>query len=457
MHYCFTLFSFLLLFTSTDLTAQLKDTSKVNIKINAALNGEHQLYTVYARTSMPAFIKRLREDFNTLPVGLDTMTDAPHRHGAVYVVLKTTTHVFNRIQFNADLYGEYRGYSYGSFSESNTVVYPVLNISFRDSFRIKNKPLVLHAETGQFLNGIMDEGLMIYNMDLLRTTVTLRYGNYQLSGTDYADMNNSVNLNIDDLVHVSFTRFFNNDRMRVGASWVIAPPYPFIVGYHTYISLFGRITTHKNNAYYGQISYNTSHNKNNDVYKGFDRQMAALVGVEHHFSSKRFSIENKTELRYYGLTYNSFHYDPYLRYRKPAYDPEMMYDNTIGKYLYPIRKFNTPFSQWSVFTEYQHHNLFAASLTGNMSYRTSQKICFLLNYDINGIYARPDKISAVMYTDEASQFIYPFFKAAVRYYPIEEGYISFFVANKTMNLDISYPTHYLMRKPFAGIEFHMEI
>jgi hypothetical protein len=456
MKHCFTLFSFLLLLLSTDLNSQLKDTSKVNIKINAELNGEHHVYSVYARVRMPAYIKRYRESTNTLPVRPDTITDAPFRHGAVYAALKTTTRIFNRIQLNADIYGEYRGYSYGTFSESNTVLYPVFNISFKDSFWIRNKPLVLYAETGQFLNEKMDVGLMIYNMDLQRTTVTLRYINSQLSGTDYTDLYNGINLNIDDLAHVSFTQFFNNDRTRAGVSWVVAPPNLFKNGYHTFISLFGHLTSHKGNSYYGQIGYNTSYNRLDYVYKGFNRQVAALAGMEHHFNSKRFSIDNKTEIRYYGHTYNSYHHDAILRYRKPAYNPEMMYDNTIGKYLYPIRKFNTPFSQWSVFTEYQDRNVFAASLTGNMSYRSSKKICFLLNYDINGIYARLDKIFAST-IDDRSRFIYPFFKAAVRYYPIEEGYISFFVANKTMNLDIGYPTHYLMRRPFAGIEFHMEI
>jgi hypothetical protein len=133
-----------------------------------------------------------------------------------------------------------------------------------------------------------------------------------------------------------------------------------------------------------------------------------------------------------------------------------MYNNTIGKYLYPIRKFDTPFSQWSVFTDYLGYNVFGASVTGNIAYKTSKKFSFHVDYDINGIYAKRDKI----FDDPSpriSSFIYPFFKTAIRYYPTKEGYISFFVANRTMNLDLGYPTQYLLRKPFAAVEFHIDI
>ncbi|HEX7846226.1 MAG TPA: hypothetical protein VF476_10545, partial [Chitinophagaceae bacterium] len=135
-----------------------------------------------------------------------------------------------------------------------------------------------------------------------------------------------------------------------------------------------------------------------------------------------------------------------------------MYANTTGKYLYPLRKFDTPFSQWAVFTEYSGYNLWALSCTGQLEYSLDKKFSLMLDYDLNAITAKLDKGFGINPGEERrSSFIYPFFKSGFRYSPIREFYFSVYVTNKAMNLDIGYPTLYLAKKPFVGVELNCRL
>jgi hypothetical protein len=452
MKYCFTLFFSLLFFFS--LKAQLPDSVKLKFQINAELYGAQHFYNVYARTKMPRAINEVRKLRMNLPVSFDTITDNPFKHGVMYAAVKTKTRIFGKVEVNADLYGEYRGFSYGSFNNNNTVVYPVISVALKDSFLTGNDYLKIFAETGQFLNEKVDEGLMIYNTDLQWTKGAIRYKNSQLSFTICGDLYNGIGYGIDDLKSFTYTHFFNNDQLTAGFSYAMANPPYTQAKYHTYLNLFGRIRM-RNMAFYGQLSFTPGYG-DIDILKGVNRRTAGLLGIEQQLQNKRFRVQHKAELRYYGYAYNNYHIDWDLRYRKHPFNADEMYSNTTGKYLYPLRKYNTPFSQWGVFSEYLGYNVLGGSMVGLVSYRWSEKISLELDYDINAIFARVDK--AFTFAEPvASYFVYPFFKTAVKYYPFDKAYLSFFLTNKAMNLDIGYPSHYLMQKPFAGMEFYISI
>ena len=452
MKHCFTLvitclLPFSLLFSQTD---QLP---KVNFKFNFESYGQLQLYNISAPLSLPAFIKDKRVNGGALPVSLDTITDNPFRHGAMYTAIKTRTSIGGKVELQADLYGEYRGFSYGTFNINNTVVYPVFAAFVHDSLRIGKSSLHLLGATGQFLDEQVDEGLMIYNTDLQGTKLALRYKNSQVAFRIYGDLYNAIGLNIDDLIAYSYTHFFNKDSAAIGFSYVLAkPPYALAKNY-TYYNVFGHLRTTNGPGYYAQFSFTNGFANSFPEFKGLRRQVAGLIGMTIQSIRSKVAIHAKAEIRYYGQTWNYFHNDGGLRYRKPVANYYETYDNTVGKYLYPLRKFNTPFSQWGVFTEYERFNLLAATLMGDISYKACTRISFQLDYDINSIDARLDK--SIINPIRRSGFVYPIFKMAARYCPVDGVYVAFFVSNKTMNLDTGYPTQYLMKKPFAGIEFRI--
>jgi hypothetical protein len=140
-----------------------------------------------------------------------------------------------------------------------------------------------------------------------------------------------------------------------------------------------------------------------------------------------------------------------LRYRQPAANSYETYANTVGDYLYPLRKFNTPFSQWAVYTEYIYHSICSLNLRGSMVKPLNKKLLLSLQYDLNYIRAKDNFDNLNPAPKLLSNFIYPFFTAGLSYKVIEEVEASFLLTNQSMNLDINYPTHYLLSHPTLGI------
>lgn len=81
-------------------------------------------------------------------------------------VFKTKAAVQNKVFLFADLYAEHRGVSYGMFDRNNTVVYPVIYLYATDTLKFFSDSIKLRAKVGQFINERLDEGLMIYNIDV---------------------------------------------------------------------------------------------------------------------------------------------------------------------------------------------------------------------------------------------------------------------------------------------------
>ena len=457
MKYTFTL-ALVQIFFSIISYSQDSTQKKIRFSVGFESYATKQFYNTGSKVNAPERVKKARRYYSGLPVSFDTVTDNPLMHGAMYAALKTTTTVAGILQVNADLYGEYRGISYGTFNKNNRVLFPVIEIRAKDTLQIGKRSLIVEGKLGQFLNEKLDEGIMIYNIDLQGTQAKLRYRNTQLTYTIYGDLVQAIGLMIDDLHSLSVEQKLKNDSAGIGASWVGAVA-PFEGSrLDSYLNLFGHIHYTNNLNLYAQISYKPRYPDFFGFYNGFNRQVAFVAGVEKEFKAGKFFVTNKTELRYYGLTYNFPFYDGTFRYRDSVNNAEDLYANTKGAFLYPLRKFQTPFSQWAVFTEYGASNIWAIASVGECNYQLLKKLNANLQYDINAIFA---KVNEGVYLEPGQKrtvyFVYPFFKASVKYCPLKEFYFSFYVSNKTMNLDVHYPTHYLLKKPFAGFEFYCKL
>src|SRR5215216_3455579 len=58
-------------------------------------------YKYYRKVSQPALIRDLRKATTSLPVGFDTITDNPYMHCAMYMAVKTTTTLHNKLTLKA--------------------------------------------------------------------------------------------------------------------------------------------------------------------------------------------------------------------------------------------------------------------------------------------------------------------------------------------------------------------
>jgi len=198
---------------------------------------------------------------------------------------------------------------------------------------------------------------------------------------------------------------------------------------------------------YAQLGYRNTDKSQPKFEKGLVNQIAFVIGLKTKHETKKVIWTDVTEFRYYGKSFNARHFVNNVLYRE-LLSSRPLYANTIGEYLYPLRKFETPFGQWAVFTEYQGSNVTSVSSSGLVSYQFSKKIAADLDYDLNLIMATKD----TAYPNAKIDFFYPFFSFGIYYKPIRKFKAGLLVTNKGMNLDISYPTFYLYRRPYFGIK-----
>lgn len=407
-----------------------------------------QTHDPLATVSMPAYLREQRRAQGTAigsPASFDTITDNPLIHGASYFVVRTKMAYKGQVTLFADLYAEHRGVSYGIFNRNNTVVYPVLRLEAADTLRLFGRRINLYGKAGQFLNDSLDEGLTIYNTDAEGIRLQAKLGRLSFRYTLYGDFYNGIGLNIDDLHCYSIEHDLGGGS-RVGLSWVLAlPPFGSIANHH-YFSLFAK-KMFPNTELYAQAGYRSVRGDAAFITDQLTDRLAFLIGAKLRQETRKFAHSMKAELRYYGYLFNWDYYNRQkLFYRKPAADALENYANTVGNYLYPLRKFESPFSQWAVFTEYQGFATGSLSLAGQMTCRLSNKLSAFVNYDLNFLGTSLDE---VFYSAGArwSTFIYPFFNGGLQYYPASNTCIGLSLTNRAMNLDLNYPTYYLLAKP----------
>jgi hypothetical protein len=407
-----------------------------------------QLQKIFAKVSMPSQLKEKRTASFKAPGSNDTITDNPLIHGATYVALKTRTTYLNKVWLYADLYAEQRGCSYGIYNTKNNIVYPVVRLEALDSLKMEKHPIIFKAKVGEFLDEQLDEGLMVYNMDAQGFQLTAQYRSLLFEFTMYGDLCNGIGLNIDDLVSYTVKKLFTNKNAVIGASFVIARP-PFSPLNNCYNLNFFAQKNFFNGIIYGQAGYRPFENYFLVTdHIPMSHHFAFVSGVEMKKEKKNINLSLKVEARYYGNMFNFGNYTGgQFLYRDPAGDIYENYANTTGPFLYPLRKFDAPFSQWGVLTEFQGYNIAMITVLARPVIRLNNKFEMFTDLDINYITGSLDKFWSYPEHNRTVDFIYPFFETGIGYKPVDNSIAKISITNKSMNLDVSYPTHYLLKKP----------
>lgn len=382
----------------------------------------------------------------------DTLRDTPLKHNAFYAALKTTTYLSPEITIKADFYGEHRGMSYGMYNFKNIVVYPVVQLQVKDSATLFNHKITGQGRAGDLIDLRLDEGLFIYNVDAQGVDASLSTGKWKARFGWLGDFTRGIGLLIDDFGAASLARTFGkNNNTSVTASIVTAAPPGGNLLNFLYYSVSASHTFSKVRLY-GQAAIQSSGNKGDFYSKGIGNQSGFVLGANATYKLKKVAISNIVEVRYYGSSFNFYHSDRRIRYRDTTGG---LYANTVGEYLYPLRKYDSPFSQWAVFTDYSTCNVVGVSLVGNINFPFSKKTEATLNYDLNYIFAAEDKF----YNTAAlkSDILYTFFTAGFYFKPIPNLKAGIILTNKGMNLDKSYPTLDQYSRPWLGLRVYRGI
>jgi len=336
---------------------------KIRFDLKTELWGSQIFESSNATVRMPENIRNRRSSSINAPSDFNSITDNPLKHGAYYGCIKTTTSFSSSFKVNMDIYGEHRGVSYGVFNTENMVVFPVFTAFVNDSLKVLKKSLNVEGKAGHFLNENLDEGLLVYNIDVQGIQAGLLTNSWKLMYTLYGDLYNGIGLNIDDLHAISLKRYFGTTkRTFLGVSlYAIAPPHKKKADNLVW-SVSGKKDINKSSFYF-QVGYRSENKQDSNFKKGFVEQIGVVIGHKLNVGSTLFDFNNQTEFRFYGESFNKNNYIAGVKYRQDL-TQQPLYANTIGEYLYPLRKFETPFNQWAIFTEYQGMNVAGISLFG---------------------------------------------------------------------------------------------
>ncbi len=427
---------------------QAQDSTSQNIRISFVPNvWMQQNFESDQTVNLPSLIRNQRWGQQVWQTSSDAISDNPLRHGALYFECNTQLQYKNKLKLNLDLFAEQRGASYGLFDKSNLLIFPVFSIEGKDTIEIVKHSIKLSGKAGYFLNEQLNEGATIFNVDAEGWKIGVELNKWFLEGTLYADFSNGIGLQLDDVYALSLRKVFGKkDSSCIGISYAEFKKLPWLN--NNYLgSLFGHLQF-ANLKLYAELSCRLDNTRNNNYYtieNKLTQKMAALLGASYAWKKNGFSFMGVFEARYFGAIYNEEYFDFRLRYRDPNGGS---YANSVGKYIYPLRKFDRPFSQWSVYTEYIGSQVFSLNCRGAMKQHLAEKLNLQIEYDINYINARNYDNSV----DPFSSFVYPFFTASVNYQLMKEAEVGFILTNKAMNLDISYPTHYLLQNPVFGLK-----
>ncbi|MBD3179997.1 MAG: hypothetical protein GF417_10575 [Candidatus Latescibacteria bacterium] len=375
----------------------------------------------------------------------NTLTDNPLIHAATFNEISMEARRCG-LKITSRLLMEHRGMSCGVYNMENTALIPKLNISADSSFSLSGEEIHFGLSAGNYDNITIGKGLTLYNIDLQGICSYLRWGRVKAGYNSFGDLVGSYDIMINDAAYYSLSlmQIHLIERLELD---IEAGLYKYLAGdegntVEDEISLGFEIRRGKSLRIYSE----TGLRNYNDTF--FDRidQGANLVGIALNLERDRFDFTAAAERRYYGRYFNlGFASESgYFNFRENSGN---LSHNSIGTHLYPVSHFLRPFSQWAVYTEYQGKDVSSYILQADLSYDFPGGLFASSHIDFNYILASNE-----------DPFLYPFYRVAAGWKPLERSRCSIGITNRAMNLDEQYPTLYLLKSPVVEMSwlYHIE-
>lgn len=396
---------------------------------------------------MPGFIREERLRHTPFPIDMSMQTDHPFYHSVFWGILDGKATIADKSDIHFELWGEYRGGSFGTFSREHLVLFPLFHAGHYDTLTIGRSKIALKVKVG-FLEDFQSEaGLSLYNLDVQGAKVILDSKQWGLELDLIGDLLLGIGLGIDDAAAAHLTRHLD-ERFDIGFSLLkMQRKRQRMVEENRVIPGITFRWDHPNYSVFGQFSFRpfaARYIVDKELYQPiFTDKIGALLGGRYAFQRGKFSMNNQLEWRYYGKTFNFGSLDRIFPYRDTA---QSLWGNYIGSHIYPLKFYRRDFSQWAVFTEYEDRNVFGLTYVAKAKYQLSKNFQLRLDLDLNGIFAEREPF-----------FLYRFYTLSLDYQLYEKIRLSLLLTNKGMNLDVHYPTFYQNRHPYLGLMFEMPV
>ena len=384
------------------------------------------------RVSIPDYLKYdLARSYKGLDLSDCRITDNPLLHGAMFAdfVIEASR---SGVSFRTEILAEHRGASYGVYTRDNSIVIPKFHAAIDTVMSLGGAEFCFGLSAGNFDDFRLGEGLTVYNMDVQGGRVYLGWNDIRVTYSQIADLMAGIGLGIGDLYDLSIRM---ND----------LPVYGDLradleAGYYSYyidksvdgerpdngMNLSAAVEYGPSLRFYTQFGFRNV----SDQDESGSLRMGHVAGCSYSYSGGRLKADIVAERRYYGRYFNLDYKsgDDYFFYRD---NPGST--STIGAHLYPVKYFLRPFSQWAVYTEYEGRDVQTLIFRCNGMFDLGSGLSVLADLDLNHL--------SVSNEDD---FIYPFYNAGVRWAPVGGVSLDITHTNRGMNLDMHYPTLYLL-------------
>jgi hypothetical protein len=365
----------------------------------------------------------------------------PFMHNALYFGIGLNVSYKDRYRLLFKSYFEQRSWSFGTYRHSGNSFYPRFELVVNDTIFFNKKALPIFFNVGDlYSESEYDFGIRAYNIDAQGIVSSVSYKKVEFKMLYIADMAASVGLNIDEYFRLKLLYKLRDNHgvsseVGVSSDFIQIANLPenekFSYGVFYRTGVF-------RNLYFSFISDIVS---TNDISSS---DIALSAYLHYNASLGKSIIILQPKFKYYGSSILESHYSKYLDY--PYRYRSSLSSSNQGVFLYPLKNYFRPVSQWALYTEYRGlGDIYSFELLASWEWDIYKSLSHKLDVELINIH-RETAVHGNSYT-------YLFYTSFLYIELFKDFDVGIYISNKQMNLDVQYQTFYQMKYPFFGFHF----
>jgi len=286
-------------------------------------------------------------------------------------------------------------------------------------------------------------------MDFFGINSELTYKNKSLNLLYCTGASYTIGLSVDEIIQLEYLHNYKLHNI----SYSIGFQYNQIIyfkeikldimkdNYSSYALVY-KANLSKNLNFYTIIDYTNRQKFRFDI---LNESVGFLSKISYKNKSRNLKYTANLTYLHYGSEYIKDHYnDPrdkmFYRYRN------MTYPYQKGDYIYPLKSYFRPLSQWALYSEYQNNgNIKGIELTLQIDWNFYKKLHFFVDIE---------NVNINRFNPNGSNtFSYLYYTSNLYINLADKMILGFYLTNKQMNLDVNYPTFYQLKHPLIGFNF----
>ncbi|MFW5761874.1 MAG: hypothetical protein ACOCXH_12935 [Cyclobacteriaceae bacterium] len=373
----------------------------------------------------------------------DTLAySSPFQHSALYFKVGFDVSYKNKYRLYFNTFLEQRSWSAGVNNLDRYVVFPQFRFHLKDTITLWQHDLEWMFKLGNiYTDDELTSGLRAYNIDHFGYIAQLKYRKSKLSLFFSGDMAVSIGLFIGDYYYLKYSRLMGNN-LEFGASFGSAYNFRWKPEGSKWYPNYG-LYMKKGMSNIQLLMMLEYADKNKNLKEEKYTALGGLFKISYKKMFNKSNIKAEAKIRHLGTKYLLAHYggSTYL------YRSDLSREGR-GEYLYPLKNYFRPVSQFALYSEYRWRKVLSYELNISWKQRLFPKCYHDLKLEFLNI-----NTDNYFNDDPNTSFTYYYYTYFL-YYNIFPGFkAGFYLTNKLMNVDVLYQTFYQSNKPFYGIHF----